>query len=100
MENRTFHVTADGFKSSGAPWYIRTKEIKRNLKVPKLRDKLKNISEKYMERLNVHSMSLARKLGTAAAAKADARVRRSLKRLHPPPPPRSGFDLGGLTIYL
>ncbi|EDX16064.1 GD19446 [Drosophila simulans] len=44
MENRTFHVTADGFKSSGAPWYIRTKEIKRNLKVPKLRDKLKNIS--------------------------------------------------------
>nr|P21328.1 RecName: Full=RNA-directed DNA polymerase from mobile element jockey; AltName: Full=Reverse transcriptase [Drosophila melanogaster]AAA28675.1 ORF2, reverse transcriptase (put.); putative [Drosophila melanogaster] len=70
---------------SGAPWYMRTRDIERDLKVPKLGDKLQNIAQKYMERLNVHPNSLARKLGTAAVVNADprTRVKRRLKRHHP-----------------
>ncbi|KAH8235175.1 hypothetical protein KR032_003998 [Drosophila birchii] len=70
---------------TGAPWYMRTSDIERDLKVPKIGDKLQSISTKYMERLNAHPNSLARKLGTAAINNADpqTRVKRRLKRNHP-----------------
>jgi len=47
-------------------------------------------TKKYMERSNAHPNSLARTIGTAAAANAAT-----------PPSllPRSGLDIGGLTVY-
>jgi len=41
---------------SWAPWYMRTRDIERDLNVPKLGSKLQELSQKHM----------ARKLGTAA----------------------------------
>ncbi|XP_044572650.1 uncharacterized protein LOC6499571 isoform X1 [Drosophila ananassae] len=70
---------------SGAPWFIRTRDIERDLNVPKIGDKLQKLSQKYMQRLNDHPNSLANRLGTAAINNADprTRVRRRLKRFHP-----------------
>jgi len=65
----------------GAPWFTRTRDMKRDLNVPKLGDKLHELSQKYMERLNEHPNSLTRKLGTSEPSN---RVKRRLKRHHPP----------------
>jgi len=61
---------------------MRTRDIERDLNVPKLGDKLQELCWKYMERLNEHPNSLARKLGTAAinSAEPSNRVKRRLKR--------------------
>ncbi|KAH8354571.1 hypothetical protein KR059_004782, partial [Drosophila kikkawai] len=65
---------------SRAPWYMRTRDIERDLKVPKLGDKLHTISTEYMEKLNNHPNSLARRFATSEHR---TRVRRRLKRHHP-----------------
>ncbi|KAH8251249.1 hypothetical protein KR032_004161 [Drosophila birchii] len=36
---------------TGAPWYMRTSDIERDLKVPKIGDKLQSISTKYSMRI-------------------------------------------------
>jgi len=70
---------------SGAPWIMRTRDIERDLNVPKLGDKLQELARKYMEKLNELPNSLARKLGTAAinSAEPNNRIKRRLKRHHP-----------------
>lgn len=40
---------------------MRTKDIERDLKVPKLADKLKTIAEKHIEQVNAHPNSLVTK---------------------------------------
>ncbi|KAH8285528.1 hypothetical protein KR054_010553, partial [Drosophila jambulina] len=63
-------------KISGVPWYIRNRDIERNLKVPKVGDVLKNLATGYVQRLGDHPNALARQL-TAQP------TRRRLKRCHP-----------------
>nr|P21329.1 RecName: Full=RNA-directed DNA polymerase from mobile element jockey; AltName: Full=Reverse transcriptase [Drosophila funebris]AAA28649.1 ORF2; putative [Drosophila funebris] len=72
-------------KISGAPWYMRTRDIECDLKVPKIGDKIREVAKKYHERLDSHPNSLARRLGVAAQRSASprSRVRRRLKRHHP-----------------
>jgi len=72
---------------SRSPWYIRTRNIERDLKVPKIGDRMQAIAQKYTERLGAHPNCLARRLNTACHSR---RVRRRLKRHHPPEP---GLDI-------
>jgi hypothetical protein len=71
-------------KITGAPWYMRTRDIERDLKVPKIGDKILVIAKKYNERLQSHPNTLAKRLSMAAESYASQRNRkRRLKRHHP-----------------
>jgi len=63
-------------KISGVPWYIRNRDIEKNLKVPMVGDVLQNLATSYAHRLCEHPNTLARQL-TARPRK------RRLKRCHP-----------------
>lgn len=57
--------------------YMRTSGIERFLNVPKLSDKLQDVSKKYMERPNAHPNGIARIFVTAAIKNG---IKRRLKR--------------------
>jgi len=59
-----------------APWYMRTRDIERDLKIPKIGDVCRTHAENYFRRLGSHPNSLAKRLIWRP-------TRRRLKRNHP-----------------
>jgi len=63
-------------KTCNAPWYMRTRDIERDLGVPKVGDVVQLQAEKYKDRLASHPNALARRL-------TRYKGKRRLKRHHP-----------------
>jgi len=71
-------------KITGAPCYMRTRDIELDLNVTKIGDTIQEIAEKYNDRLESHPnpIRLARRLSIAAQSHRTS-TRRRLKRHHP-----------------
>ncbi|KAH8355368.1 hypothetical protein KR084_003917, partial [Drosophila pseudotakahashii] len=63
-------------RSIWSPWFMRTRDIERDLKIPKIGDVIRTHAEKYYKRLGSHPNSLARRLIWTP-------TKRRLKRYHP-----------------
>ena len=58
------------------PWYVRNKDIRKNLKIPRVKKEINRYAQKYKERMTTHPNQLA-------AETSKTHIKRGLKRKHP-----------------